>query len=454
MGDKLALVFYAGLRMQLSIFIVLNFLILIIRTLLAIPLIVFKNFLPFLNRRINFERQNIFSSNSRSFRADNIKSDFLFHISSEGELEQIRSVLEFFLAKSYRIEIIFTSESVEKKCLQLVENNPLQIRIFRLPLLSFFPFNFLYFQSIWSWATSPVIILCRYDFFPELLAFKVFKKKLILLSAATKNNNWYKKECFKLFDYIIAANISEKIQFEKIVDSHKSIDVFDFRIPRIYDRIDHSREFISKYPELVKMSQFLSSNSELKTLIMGSAWESDINILSHSKIIEDLLNKKLYILIAPHKLNIEQIQIITKKISDLIDSSHIGVLNREDEWKFSPITIITIPGILCELYTLFTMSYIGGGFEKSIHSVLEPFLSGSKVICGPKTHRSTEFDFILTESQDEIISINNSVDFYDTMIKLNKTPPHLQMREILKEKNGKNQLFIIQKIESMLRKHD
>ena len=43
---------------------------------------------------------------------------------------------------------------------------------------------------------------------------------------------------------------------------------------------------------------------------------------------------------------------------------------------------------------MFGHAFVGGGFGVSIHSVMEPFLAKSKVMCGPKVNRSTEFDMI------------------------------------------------------------
>src|SRR5690606_14635757 len=50
------------------------------------------------------------------------------------------------------------------------------------------------------------------------------------------------------------------------------------------------------------------------------------------------------------------------------------------------------PGRLLELYPQFNFAYVGGGFGRSIHSVLEPLLAGCWSVCGPRIHRSTEFD--------------------------------------------------------------
>ena len=61
------------------------------------------------------------------------------------------------------------------------------------------------------------------------------------------------------------------------------------------------------------------------------------------------------------------------------------------------------------LYILF----VGGGHGRSIHSVLEPYLAMANVFCGPKVHRSTEYDFILDNSPDFITIVFEIDKFYE-----------------------------------------
>ena len=45
--------------------------------------------------------------------------------------------------------------------------------------------------------------------------------------------------------------------------------------------------------------------------------------------------------------------------------------------------MVDIIGVLPYLYSFGTTAYIGGGFGRGVHSVLEPAVFGSKIICGP-----------------------------------------------------------------------
>ena len=115
--------------------------------------------------RAKFERKNFSDPHSRPFKAD-----IAFEVSSEGELEQVYPLLEYFLKEGTAVELIYSSESVEMKCQKLAQKYPQHLRIFRLPLLTHFFFNFLGGQSLKSWMSAPILILCRYDFYPQLLS--------------------------------------------------------------------------------------------------------------------------------------------------------------------------------------------------------------------------------------------------------------------------------------------
>ncbi len=55
-------------------------------------------------------------------------------------------------------------------------------------------------------------------------------------------------------------------------------------------------------------------------------------------------------------------------------------------------------------------AYVGGGFETSIHSVLEPLISGAdRISCGPVNHRSTEFD--IAQTLGKMTVVKNSQEF-------------------------------------------
>lgn len=403
----------------------------VVRIPLAFVFIVLRPLIKPLRERIDFERKNLIDDASYSYRKIGQVADYLFHVSSEGELEQSLTLIDYYLSIGKKIEIIFTSPSVEKKCGDLYMKNPTQVRILRLPVISFFPFPFLYFQSIYQFITSPVVILCRYDFFPELLYLKFFRKKMILISAATKNWNKFKHFAFSFFDLIIAATPKEAALIQTLVNVE--VRFMEFRFSRIFDRQKATQKLMTDRHQINQIFTQLKNYSDEK-IIFGSMWASDLEIFNDASFLEQIKQNKILIFIAPHKLNREYIDHLKDKMSVYIPREMISELDQINVQFRTPIVINTLPGMLCETFQFFDCAYIGGGYEKSIHSVLEPFLMGTKVICGPKIHRSTEYDYINEIAPNEIVVLNDAKFFYNKWKELkivNQTLSRVQLQQAM-----------------------
>lgn len=398
-------------------FIIILFVFELIRVPLSFLVIILKNFNKTLRKRVDFERKNFIEDHCRSFKKDHLIADFCFEVSSEGELEQVRPLIEYFLKHKKRLEIIFASPSVEKKCIKLALENTEYVRILRMPLASF--------QSAGLWISAPKIIFCRYDFYPELLLLKYFGKKLILVSAASKNPTWYKCEAFKFFSLIVAANGVEALFFRENYPDTKVFE-FDFRIPRIIQRKEHAGSVLENVFELKNYLNYLKLKSAHSKLILGSAWESDL-IIFDNQFKENwtklLLEDELHLLVVPHNLNPDSIFKIKTKINAIFPTVPLYEISKKEEFFADEIlntkpgiVILNMSGILCELFSQFSFAYIGGGYERSIHSVLEPFFSGLQVAIGPKIHRSTEYDYVAEILPQEIHLLNNPESFYNLFI--------------------------------------
>ncbi len=410
----------------------------ILRLPLSILAIVLKNLIPKLGERIDFERKNLVEQECLSFHHTLEKADFCFEVSSEGELEQVLPLIHHLLNDNKKIELIFASPSVEKKCIQLARTFKHQMRILRLPIVSFFPLDFLYFQSTWKWVSAESIFLCRYDFYPELLLFAIFKR-LILLSAASKRMSWFKSRAFNCFDYIIAANNFEYDYFHKYYPHIKS-DHFDFRILQIFNRLDNRAGKFNENIKLFPYLEFLRNHSREKMLILGSAWRSDLKIFFENDLWNSkIANEKFHILLVPHSLKDSDLLVLDSDLKALFGKNEVVTFSEKTDFgnidfiKSPPsIVVLNWRGILCELYSYFDYSYVGGGLERSIHSVLEPFLAGSKVVVTGEISRSAEYDYVNSEAPDEICLLNNDQSFYNLFNEMILASPDKSMREKIK----------------------
>jgi len=398
-------------------------------------------FLPLINikakARIIFEKQNCDDPASISFKNSNKQASFAFEVSSEGEFQQVKPIILKVLSDENLVEIIYCSDSVEKQCQTLFTEFPNNLRLLRLPILTFIPFS--EFNPM-NWLTASSFFLCRYDFFPELIFYGRKKNvKFNLIAGTLKNTEskqkniflkLYYKYVYNSFDKIIMATENDKFNLiRRYSIDDELVESYDFRPVQIYNRLDLKLE---KFKERFKYKkEFLSylDKFEMKNrIILGSYWYDENKILNHD--IKTLLSHGHQISIVPHQLSSLDLIKTRKSILDKNPNVVIYEINNELakteidklflEMEETPgILIINLKGVLCELYTYFGHAYVAGGYRSSVHSLLEPFLAGAMVYCGPKVHRSTEYDLIMQSNPDRIYIVEDPSHFLKKVVTTN-----------------------------------
>lgn len=161
---------------------------------------------------------------------------------------------------------------------------------------------------------------------------------------------------------------------------------------------------------------------------MGSAWESDLDFLKNSKLNNDLNHQDVLMLVVPHILGEKWAQAIRERGLEVfeINQDWDGVLPEDARKK---IILINLKGVLCELYSHMGHAYVGGGYERSVHSVMEPFVAGTKIICGPKVHRSTEVEAIISVAPMALKVIPDQTTLIFAYSDTVQTPPDLTLRQ-------------------------
>lgn len=342
--------------------------------------------------RERFEKRNKFEALAHSFKERNETADLCFEFSSEGEYQQIAPLVDDALKLGKKIELVFFSPSVEKAVMRLAASYPKQVRYLRFPLVRIFPF--IPRRSFTHWVTAKTLIMVRYDLFPELLLWATKKDHQLKIVWMT-----FKKERSKghgpSFWKKLFLKASKSIVYAGAPDLKQGLDLgyqgkaFDFRIEQIKRRVekreDKFRSQFTFYPDFKKHVETFPVE---KRLIMGNAWPSDLFLLKD-------LPADVLLVIVPHQLSEEILGLFREGLDNLgreVFECHEGT----EVMRPSSTILINKKGILCELYADFQFSYVGGGFEGSIHSVLEPLVAGSPYIgCGPFHHRSTEFDIAM-----------------------------------------------------------
>ncbi len=376
----------------------------IIRIFFVIQLILARVFrlLGLFLSRSKFESEN--STDEMSKPWQDKSPIWAFHCSSEGEFEQLKPLMQRQISDHQPIEIIFTSPSVSRKVRDFATSNKDMVRYLRLPIL--------HPGYLSGWSKAQSLIMCRYDFFPELLLMPVKTRILVWASLKGKNSNFWLKAIYAQFNFIIASTTDQFNEIQKIISTQTRMEVYDFRPFQIRQRLLETK--LSKdLIELVKVVE------PAKRLIVGSAWQNDLHLFSN--ILQS--NHAIHLWLAPHDLSKNSLSSFQSFFNDNYPSLKLVSINLNnlatEISKFKEIArenlkviwLLESPGVLVELYSHFEYAYVGGGFGRSIHSVLEPAIAGCKISCGLKTHRSTEIDLVDELSPKQIQVVSNASDF-------------------------------------------
>ena len=118
-------------------------------------------------------------------------------------------------------------------------------------------------------------------------------------------------------------------------------------------------------------------------VVAGSTWEADEQMLEHA--YRELPGDTRWI-IAPHELSEAHIQGLRKSFPGSV------LFTELDQLVPSGIRVVIVDtiGQLSYLYRYGTLAYIGGGFGKGIHNILEAATYGLPVIFGPNHQKFSE----------------------------------------------------------------
>ncbi|HXH29706.1 MAG TPA: hypothetical protein VNJ01_02725 [Bacteriovoracaceae bacterium] len=354
-------------------------------------------------QRLSFEQKNHAQAQCQSFKSEGAQADLCFEFSSEGEFQQIAGLVSDALGAGKKLELIFFSPSVEKAIVELAGLYPRQIRYLRFPLLS--ANNKVHFSK---WVSARKLVMVRYDFFPELLLWALRPgHQLIFLWVSLKRERlkgvapgWYKLMFLRASQQLYFST-SEDLNYAKLLGL--TGEVHDFRIEQIRRRLVHRLEnFQRLLPEYPQLKSIMEKYPREKRLLFGNAWPSDLFLLK-------LLPEDVFILVVPHQLTPEILQAFRTSL-DRIRGKTVVLDDHTTTIVDSSTYLLNKKGVLCELYSDFGKAYVGGGFQTSIHSVLEPLVSGSDgIACGPSNHRSSEYD--LAAGMGMMTEVNGPEEF-------------------------------------------
>lgn len=349
-------------------------------------------------RKIVYGRRNTIDTIKRNI--DQNKKVFWFHVSSLGEFEQGRPVIDR-VRQSYKecqIIISFFSPSGYEVCKDL----DIADAIVYLP-----SDDISSVRKFISAANPYMVFFIKYDIWPVFLyelkrrnipvflTSAIFRKEQLFFKPYGK---WY-LNVLKCFTKIFVQNENSK----KLLND-KGFDNVIVSGDTRFDRVKKISSEPKKISEIEKMV-----DAESKLLIVGSSWQDDEDIFM------DYFNKNinLKLVIAPHKIDDEHIDYIKNKCNRKI--ALISDCGNNDNLDYDCLVIDKF-GLLSSIYHYADIVYIGGGFGKGIHNTIEAAVYGKPIIFGPNNRKFREANDL--KQLSAAVEINDKNEFNAIMDKL------------------------------------
>lgn len=310
-------------------------------------------------------RKNIFENIATTI--DKSDKKIWIHASSLGEFEQGRPVIEKLkeLKPEYKIVLTFFSPSGY----EIRKDYKGADHIFYLPLDTRTNAN-----RFIDLVQPEIAIFIKYEFWHHYI--NVLKQKsipLYLISANFRKDQhffrwyggWFRKLLFN-FKHIFVQN-ERSLNLLKSIGLNSITVAGDTRFDRVY-------AIATAAKELPLVKNFVGNSP---CLIAGSSWEPDEDLLT-SYFNET--NHSFKMIFAPHEIKEPGLQSLIQKINKKVI--------RYSQLKETPdvqadVLIIDNIGMLSSLYRYGNIAYIGGGFGKGIHNILEAATFGMPILFGP-----------------------------------------------------------------------
>ena len=353
-----------------------------------------KSVFQTLESKINFEDKTIW-----------------FHAASLGEFEQGLPVIEKLkvLFPKHKIVLTFFSPSgyeVRKN------NNVADVTVY-LPLDT--KSNA---KQFLKQVHPDLVFFIKYEFWPNYLhELKNLNSKTYLISGIFRENQaffkWYGgfyRNALKAFDYFFVQNESSKLLLQKMGFNNVKIsgDTRFDRVVAILER-DNSLDFIEQFSR-----DSSTTLGKSKLIVVGSSWPKDESLLIN---YINQNNEKVKFIIAPHNINVDQIQELKNAISKKTILFSALVTNRDLHLQDYNVLIIDTIGLLTKIYSYADIAYVGGGFgSPGVHNILEPATFGIPIVIGPNFSHFAEAVALI--HQEGCVSIRNQNELNDAFSNL------------------------------------
>ena len=324
-------------------------------------------------------RRRLFKHIRKEFKTKNPVA--WFHAASLGEFEQGRPLIEALRKKRPELCIVLTFFSPSGYEVQ--KDYPGADFIYYLPLDT--RKNAITFIKL---IKPELVVFVKYEFWYHFLTeVKNFGAQLILISSIfrpgqlffKKRGSWY-RSMLSYFNHIF-------VQDEKSMNLLANLNLTNVSIAgdTRFDRVAQ----IAAESNAIDIAEHFTKNR--KAFVFGSTWEKDEQLITQ---YINSSNSDTCFILAPHEINETHIkQLMSGLHKQVVRYSMLNTGDLQD----AKVLIIDNIGMLSALYRYGCVAYIGGGFGKGIHNVLEPAVYGMPVIFGPNYSKFKEAVDLVSE---------------------------------------------------------
>jgi 3-deoxy-D-manno-octulosonic-acid transferase len=325
-----------------------------------------------------------------------------FHVSSLGEFEQARPVIESLKLQSPSVFLLLTFFSPSGY--EIRKSYDLADKVYYLPLDT--RKNA---RKFLKEANPHLAIFVKYDFWLNYLqACHDQSVPVIYISSIFKRSqhyfSWLKQlylPAFQKIDHFFVQDIpSENILKENMITQVSVAG--DTRFDRVASIAEKSQR-------IEQVEKFLEGKN---AWVLGSVWPSDMEVLY--PMIRQFQDRFRFI-IAPHNIEEAQITRIEKQLSGVIRYSQY-------EAQKADVLIIDNIGMLSSLYQYGRYAYIGGAFRGGLHNVLEAAVYGIPVFFGRHEKNKKFNEAIALLESGGAFDFENDQELKEKFISLDKDP--------------------------------
>ena len=313
-----------------------------------------------------------------------------FHVASAGEYLQAMPVIQRLSADGIQCVLSLTSVSGYRWALRQQEQEPLLLGVEYLPLDSR--------RNMRRWLSRvrpDILVLVKFDLWPNMI-WQTHRRHIpIFLISATLHprsfrirNAWarsFYRHVYASLQAIYAVTEDDAMRFRRSNPEHRGIKaVGDTRYDSVLDRRDGiPPPDLGRWPE------------QSRVMVCGSTWPGDERVLIPAMVrfLQDMSD--LRCIWVPHEVDEAHLQSLERALAG-VSSRRWTAWHAGGKAVAPRVLIVDTVGQLSSLYHAAHLAYVGGGFGRGVHNVMEPGAMGVPVIVGPFYQNSPEAEALIS----------------------------------------------------------